>query len=75
MNPVTSKTFIKIFFIVLYSFGKFLHNLSKYLVSKFPLFTAVKGPKHEIFERWVFTQIRPVRVGDLGNKQKTDKNI
>ena len=25
----------------------------------------LKGPKHEIFEHWVLTQIRPVRVGDL----------
>jgi hypothetical protein len=26
----------------------------------------LKGPKLEIFGSWVFTQIRPVWVGDLG---------
>jgi hypothetical protein len=32
----------------------------------FPL----KGPKHEIFEIEFFTQIRPVRIGDLGTGEK-----
>ena len=26
----------------------------------------LKGPKHEIFESGFFTEIRPVRIGDLG---------
>ncbi len=30
----------------------------------------LKGPKHEIFEIEFFTQIRPVRIGDLGNGEK-----
>jgi hypothetical protein len=30
----------------------------------------LKGPKHEIFEIVFFTQIRPVRVGDLGTGEK-----
>jgi hypothetical protein len=34
---------------------------------RFCIFTHVIGPKHEIFEHMVFTQIRPVRVGDLGS--------
>jgi hypothetical protein len=35
----------------------------------FPL----KGSKHEIFSSGVFTQIRPVRVGDLGTTPKNPK--
>ena len=30
----------------------------------------LKGPKHEIFEIEFFTQIRPVRIGDLGTGEK-----
>jgi hypothetical protein len=30
----------------------------------------LKGPKLEIFGFRVFSQIRPVRVGDLGTRQK-----
>ncbi len=30
----------------------------------------LKGPKHEIFEIEFFTQIRPVRTGDLGTGEK-----
>jgi hypothetical protein len=32
-----------------------------------------KGSMHEIFKNGVFTQIRPVRVGDLGIGQKNQK--
>jgi hypothetical protein len=31
---------------------------------------SLKGPKHEIFESKFFTQIRPVRVVDLGTDEK-----
>jgi hypothetical protein len=34
-----------------------------------PIFT-LKGPKHEIFEGGFFTQIRPVRLDDLGTGEK-----
>jgi hypothetical protein len=30
----------------------------------------LKGPKHEIFVSGFFTQIRPVRVGDLGTGEE-----
>jgi hypothetical protein len=30
----------------------------------------LKGPKHEIFEFGFFTQIGPVRVGELGTGEK-----
>jgi hypothetical protein len=30
----------------------------------------LKGPKHEIFESRFFTEIRPVRIGDLGIGEK-----
>ncbi len=30
----------------------------------------LKGPKHEIFEGGFFTQIRPVRLDDLGTGEK-----
>ncbi len=32
--------------------------------------TCLKGPKHEIFESGFFTQIRPVRLDDLGTGEK-----
>jgi hypothetical protein len=32
--------------------------------------TCLKGPKHEIFESGFFTEIRPVRIGDLGTGEK-----
>jgi hypothetical protein len=35
---------------------------------------ALKGPKLEIFDSGVFTQIRPVWVGDLGTTLKTLKS-
>ncbi len=31
---------------------------------------SLKGPKHEIFESRFFTEIRPVRIGDLGTGEK-----
>jgi hypothetical protein len=31
---------------------------------------SLKGPKHEIFEIEFFTQIRPVRIGDLWTGEK-----
>jgi hypothetical protein len=31
---------------------------------------SLKGAKHEIFEIGFFTEIRPVRVGDLGTGEK-----
>jgi hypothetical protein len=34
---------------------------------------ALKGPKLEIFGFRVFSQIRPVWVGDLGTRQKNSK--
>jgi hypothetical protein len=40
-----------------------LEDLSPYL----------KGPKLEIFGSRVFPQIRPVCVGDLGNRRKNSK--
>jgi|LakMenEpi03Aug12_release.lakeMendotaPanAssembly.Ray.scaffolds.fasta_scaffold856700_1 hypothetical protein len=30
----------------------------------------LKGPKHEIIENGIFTQIRSVKVGDLGTGKK-----
>jgi hypothetical protein len=33
----------------------------------------LKGPKHEIFQIGFFTQIRPIRVGDLGTGEKKIK--
>ncbi len=36
-------------------------------------FSFLKGPKLEIFGSMVFTQIRPVRVGDLGTRPKNPK--
>ena len=33
----------------------------------------LKGPKHEIFESGFFTEIRPVRIGDLGTGEKKMK--
>jgi hypothetical protein len=41
----------------------------KEIEDKFRINT-LKGPKHEIFESGFFTQIRPVRVYDLGNGEK-----
>ncbi len=38
------------------------------LIFHYPL--PLKGPKHEIFESGFFTQIRPVRVYDLGTGEK-----
>jgi hypothetical protein len=35
----------------------------------------LKGPKHGIFEHGLFTQIRLVRVSDLGTKPKNSKNM
>jgi hypothetical protein len=35
----------------------------------------MKGPKHEIFEHGVFTQIRSVWIGDLGSRPKNVKSI
>ncbi len=35
-----------------------------------PLNCFLKWPKHEIFEIEFFTQIRPVRIGDLGTGEK-----
>ena len=37
-----------------------------------PNVTFLKGPKHKIFESGFFTQIRPVRVGDLGTSEKNE---
>jgi hypothetical protein len=34
-----------------------------------------KGPKHEIFVAGIFTQIRPVWVGDLGTRLKKSKKF
>jgi hypothetical protein len=30
----------------------------------------IKGAKHEIFERGIVTEIRPVRIGELGTGEK-----
>jgi hypothetical protein len=35
----------------------------------------LKGPKHEIFEQGLFTQIRLVRVSDLGTKPENSKKV
>jgi hypothetical protein len=32
----------------------------------------LKGPKHEIFESGFFTEIIPVRIGDLGTGKKNE---
>jgi hypothetical protein len=32
----------------------------------------LKGPKHEIFESGLFTQIRPEREGDFGTGEKNE---
>jgi hypothetical protein len=47
-------------------------NFSIFLYMKPLEFTqnTLKGPKHEISEIGFFTQIRPVRVGDLGTSEK-----
>jgi hypothetical protein len=34
-----------------------------------------KGPKHEKFVAKIFTQIRPVWIGELETKPKTSKNL
>jgi hypothetical protein len=39
--------------------------------SDFPL----KGPKREIFVAWIFTEIRPVWVGDLETRPKILKSL
>jgi hypothetical protein len=44
------------------------------LVKKFDS-NVLKGPKLEIFDSGVFTQIRPVWVGDLGTRPKTMKSV
>jgi hypothetical protein len=36
---------------------------------------SLNGPKHEIFEHGVLTQIRPVRVGDLEARAKKSKKL
>jgi hypothetical protein len=36
-------------------------------------FHSLKGPKHEIFESRFFTEIRPVRIGDLGTGEKKNE--
>jgi hypothetical protein len=36
---------------------------------------SLKGPKHEIFVYGVFTEIIPVRVGDLGTRPKNVKHL
>ncbi len=41
-------------------------------VGEEPNHTTLKGPKHEIFEIDFFTQIRPVRIGDLGTGEKIE---
>jgi hypothetical protein len=35
----------------------------------------LKGPKHEIFKIVFFTQIRPVRVSDLGTGEKNEISL
>ncbi len=35
----------------------------------------LKGPRHEIFVAGIFTQIRPVWVGDLGTRPKSPKSL
>jgi hypothetical protein len=40
---------------------------------EYPIENFLKGPKLEIFGSRVFTQIRPVWVGDLGTRQKNLK--
>ncbi len=32
----------------------------------------LKGPKHQIFESGFFTEIRPVRIGELGIGEKNE---
>jgi hypothetical protein len=49
---------------------------SKKFKPKFPEIAkrdSLKGPKHEIFESRFFTEIRPVRIGDLGTGEKKMK--
>jgi hypothetical protein len=60
--------------------GSALFREFNYIMSLVPVFLclgdfqdSLKGPKHEIFGSGVFTQIRPVLVGDLGIKPKNPK--
>ncbi len=51
-----------------------LYKVYKYrLRSAVWSFLSLKGPKLEIFGSGVFTQIRPVRVGDFGSRLKNPK--
>ncbi len=34
---------------------------------------SLKGPKREIFVAWIFAQIRPIWIGDLGTRPKNPK--
>jgi hypothetical protein len=47
---------------------KMLHNLKIFK-------RTVKGPKLEIFGFGIFTQIRPVWIGDLGTNPKNSKSL
>jgi hypothetical protein len=35
------------------------------------VYNTLKGPKHENFVAGIFTQIRPVQIGELENRPKT----
>jgi len=44
-------------------------------VARVPLGRGLKGPKHEIFASGFFTEIRPVRIGDLGTGEKNEFSL
>ncbi len=54
------------------SLSQILHFLPISLIylKSFDFWPMLKGPKHEIFEVGFFTQIRPVRLDDLGTAEK-----
>ncbi len=61
---------------VLHSLSDQIQNLQSLLhhpKQKWPVKTTLKGPEHEISGSRVFTQIRPVWVGNLGTKPKNPK--
>jgi hypothetical protein len=62
---------INIFYIYIFSCNNFksylLLNQSESLLT---LDRKLKGPKHEIFESRFFTEMRPLRIGDLGTGEK-----
>jgi hypothetical protein len=58
--------------VVYFSFSK-IQRKHFYFGNKYFLSKTLKGPMLEIFGFRVFSQFRPVWVGDLGTRQKNSK--